>query len=179
MHDGVAGAQDTPHQPGGVASDPKVLVASTVVLLILAGTAYVWRHGSGLAHAAPAGTTSQTDISDKSKAVSESTANPRLRRDVAAKARATSPRPKGSAFDGEDIADDDDAAGSARNQEALAGSLGKSSRAKERRKRGKDPLKELLKPGGGKLAKAAAEVPLGGVGLLVLLDRSSPYSFPE
>lgn len=38
--------------------------------------------------------------------------------------------------------------------------MSKSARAKERRRRGKDPLKELMKPGGGKLAKVlkAAEV---------------------
>ncbi|KAF6752833.1 hypothetical protein DFP72DRAFT_1070016 [Ephemerocybe angulata] len=162
MHDPVGGGNE--HSSSvefDAGRDPKVLVATTVAALVLAGTAYMWRRGSGvvsLAHAALDGTTSQSDA--KGKDVVADTAKPRLRRDATGKAKGPHPDARGDdadiTYDGDDV---DGAVGGGKQQDA-SGSMSKSARAKERRRRGKDPLKELMKPGGGKLAKVlkAAEV---------------------
>lgn len=117
-----------------------------------------------MAHAAFEGTNTTSD--SKGKDALPDTNKLRVRRDVTGKGKLAAPDERGTvavqggkplrqdADDHEDSDDHDGVAGSGKHDDASTGTMSKSARAKERRRRGKDPLKELLKPGGGKLAKA-------------------------
>ncbi|KAH6904246.1 hypothetical protein BKA70DRAFT_1403455 [Coprinopsis sp. MPI-PUGE-AT-0042] len=163
------------HQPyggtgtGDAGTDPKLFVATTLAALVLAGSAYIWKSGtipmlksrtgeifrkengnsigdqSMPVDAGPSRSTSSSfhkdnnnnnvDAGDSRTSRPVGQASPKKRRASQVKQQQ---HEREAAADNRHDAED---------STAVVGSLGRASRPKERRRRGKDPTKELVKSG--------------------------------